>query len=127
MKMNGSISRNVRIGLLASSLGVSSVAFADTLILSNHNANAGPKHEAMAHCLEAVKREVGDGHMLVFQNQVTTARTSSGGQAVLVGATIWDNGARVPIEGRCEKGPAGQVVASITRVQNGPANAVAGQ
>ena len=116
--MNTSISGKVRTGLVVAVLGASSATFADTLIVSNHNASTGPKHDAMAHCLEAVKREVGDGHMLIFSNRVTTVRTNAGGQAVLVSATEWDNGARVPIEGRCEKGASGQMVASVSRVKS---------
>jgi len=123
--MNRSIKSKVGIALVASALGAASAVSADTLIVSNHNASAGPKHDAMAHCFEAVKRQVGDGHALLFSHEVTTARTASGGQAVMVSATIWDNGARVPIEARCERGAAGDTVASVSRVQSGPAVAAA--
>lgn len=123
--MNRSTQSKVRAALVAAAIGAASSVSADTLIVSNHNASAGPKHDAMAHCFEAVKRQVGDGHGLLFSHEVTTARTESGGQAVMVSATIWDNGARVPIEGRCERGAGGQTVASISRVEGAPAIAAA--
>ena len=123
--MNTSISGKVRTGLVVAVLGASSANYADTLIVTNHNASTGPKHDAMAHCLEAVKREVGEGHMLIFSNHVTTVRTDAGRQVFLVGATVWDNGALVPIEGRCEKGASGQVIVTVSRVQSGEAIAVA--
>jgi len=123
--MNRSIKSKVQTALVAAALGAASAVSADTLIVSNHNASIGPKHDAMAHCFEAVKRQVGDGHALLFSQQVTTARNATGGQVVMVSATMWDNGSRVPIEARCERGAAGETVASVSRVQNGPAVAAA--
>ena len=126
--MNRSIEK-LRFAIVASALGLgfcgASGVSADTLIVSNHNASTGPKHDAMAHCLEAVKAQVGDGHSLVFSHKVVTTRDALGGQAVLVNATIWDDGARVPIEARCQRGAAGETVASISRVRSGPAIAAA--
>jgi len=123
--MNRSIQSKVRIAFVASALAAASAVSADTLIVSNHNASIGPKHDAIANCFVAVKRQVGEGRGLLFSHQAETVRTAAGGQAVLVNATVWDDGARVPISARCERGATGQTVASISRVQSGPAIAAA--
>ena len=115
--MNRSVIQNVRIAVLACALGAAAAASADTMIVSNHNASMGPKHDAVAHCFQAVRNVVGD-HGLVFSSHVATARTAQGGYAVMLDATMWDNGARVPIQGRCERGAGGQVVATVARAPN---------
>ena len=119
--MNAKISSKLRATLLASTLGVAGTAFADTMIVTDHNANASPKHDAMLHCFQAVRSDVGDGYGLFFSNQVVTERSADGRQAIVVNGTVWQNGDRVPIQGRCEKSASGQFVAHVTRVENGTA------
>jgi hypothetical protein len=123
--MNATFSRNIHIAAFASVLGAAVAANADILIVSDHNAAMGPKHDAMAHCLEAVKRQVGEGQSLVFSNRVATMQTNQGARAVVVNATVWENGARVPIQGRCERSASGAMVATVTRAQNDQAIAQA--
>ena len=116
--MNASIHHCVRAIVLSCTLAVAAAANADTMIVSNHNASMGPKHDAVAQCALAMLRAVGDGHGLLFTNRAQTARTAQGGTAVMLDATLWDNGARVPVQGRCERGATGELVATVARVRN---------
>jgi hypothetical protein len=125
VEMNASISRNLRVALLASTLGASATVLADPMIVADHNAKAGPKQDAVLSCYQAARSDVGDGHGLVFSNRVATERSAQGGHAIVVSGSVWDNGSRVPIEARCEKGASGRLVATVTRVQSGPAIAEA--
>lgn len=119
------LSRHLRIGLCASTLGVAATAIAGPVVVLDHNANASPKYAALMQCMAAVRDEVGPGHGLVFSSRVLREQSTSGGQAIIVSATIWDNGARAPIEGRCERGGSDNIVATVTR-PNEPVMATAG-
>ena len=122
--MNSSISRGIRIALFTSALGASAAAFADPMVVMDHNASMGPNHDATLRCYHAARDELG-GAGVAFSNQVETQRSPTGAKTIVVNGTVWQDGARVAFEARCQAGNAGHVVATVTRKQAGDAIAQA--
>ena len=123
--MNSSISRSIRIALFTSALGASAAAFADPMVVMDHNASMGPNHDATLRCYHAARDELGNANGLVFSNQVETQRAPSGAKTIVVNGAIWQDGSRVPFEARCQTGNGGHVVATVTRKSTGEAIAQA--
>jgi len=122
--MNASISRNFHIALFASAFAAAPV-FADTLVMTDHNASMGPNHDATLGCYHAARDELGSASGIAFSNQVETQRSPTGAKTIVVNGTIWQDGSRVAFEARCPVGNAGRMVATVTRKQTGEAVAQA--
>ena len=119
------MNQQLRIGVLVLSISSTS-AFADQMIYMDHNANAGPKHEALLKCVDAARHEPALGQSLMFSTRLGASDVQSGSQTFILSGTAWENGTRVPVSARCVIG-SHQSVASVTRINEVPALAKAGQ
>ena len=98
----------------------SASALADPTIVIDHVAHAGPKHDALVQCVDAVRSNPALGQSLMFSTRMGVSQPSaSGTRTFILSGTAWQNGVRVPVTARCVTGP-GRTVA-ITRVDNAPA------
>jgi hypothetical protein len=122
--MNASISSTFRIALLASAVAAAP-AFADTMVVMDHNASLGPNHDATLRCYHAARDELGNASGVLFSNQVETQRSATGAKTIVVNGTIWQDGSRVAFEASCASGNAGHMIATVTRKQTGEAIAQA--
>jgi hypothetical protein len=115
-----------RVGaLLVVSVGSVS-AFADPMIVIDHNASVGPRHDALVQCVDAARRDPSIGDQLMFSTRMGVSEVKDGQQTFILKGTAWENGARVPVQARCVLGPH-QSVASVTRLGATPAIAKAAQ
>ena len=93
----------------------SAPVFADAMLVVDHNAAVGPKHDALMNCAEAA-RSSALGHGLMFAaRQGAVHASGQGNMTVILTGTSWENGQRVPVTARCVTGPR-QEVASVTIV-----------
>jgi hypothetical protein len=112
-----------RFGLSAAIiLSLSSAsALADPTIVLDHVAYAGPRHDALVQCVDAVRSNPAMGQGLMFSTRMGVSQPSaSGTRTFILSGTAWENGERVPVTARCVVGP-GSTVASVTRINDGPA------
>jgi hypothetical protein len=112
-----------RLGVLVLSISNAS-AFADQMIYMDHNANIGPKHEALLKCVDAARSDPAIGTGLMFSTQMGVSDVKDGSRTFILNGTAWENGTRVPVTARCVVGPR-QTVASVTRMNEMPALAEA--
>ena len=95
----------------------SAAAFADAMLLTDHNARMGPKHEALIECVQAAHQSPDLNLGQVFSSRVIVASGPTvGSKTYVFSGTAWDNGQRVPITARCVTSNSGSAVASVARV-----------
>ena len=93
-------------------------AFADSMVIVDHVAHTGPKHDALVQCVNAVRHDPTMGQQLMFSTRMGVSEPSAAGtRTFILSGTAWQNGERVPVTARCVTGP-GQNVASVTRIDN---------
>lgn len=110
--------KSVAAGALVASM-FWSAAHAAPLIVDSHNAQAGPRYEALVACLHSVQNSPNVGRGLALSPRVSY-RTSASGKALILHGTTWENGVRVPISVSCTPGAHGQV-ATVNRLPAGDA------
>jgi hypothetical protein len=94
-------------------------AFADPMVVLDHVAHTGPKHDALVQCVSAVRRDPAIGQQVMFSTRMGVSQPSAAGtRTFILKGTAWQNGERVPVNARCVTGP-GQTVASVTLIDNG--------
>jgi len=113
-----------RVGALVALTVGSTAALADPMLLIDHNASTGPRHEALIQCVNAARRDPSIGDQLMFSTRMGVSQVENGAQTFILKGTAWENGARVPVTARCQLGPH-QSVASVTRLDPTPAVATA--
>ena len=113
------MSQQFRVGVLILSINSAS-ALADPMIYIDHDAKAGPKHEALLKCVDAARYDPAMGQQLMFSTRMGVSDVKSGPRTFVLRGTAWENGVRVPVTAQCVVGPR-QNVASITRIDNVPA------
>jgi hypothetical protein len=107
----------IRTAIFVLSLG-SAWAFADSMLVIDHVAQAGPRHEALVQCVNAVRNDPTIGQQVMFSTRMGVSQPSAEGtRTFILKGTAWQNGVRVPVTARCVSGP-GQNVASVTRIDN---------
>ena len=98
----------------------SASALADPTIVINHVAHAGPKHDALVQCVDAVRSNPALGQSLMFSTRMGASHfREPGTRTYILSGTAWQNGARVPVTARCVVGPR-STVASVTRINGAP-------
>jgi|SRR6188474_3472248 len=110
------MSQQFRVGVLILSISSAS-ALADPMIYIDHDAKAGPKHEALLKCVDAARHDPALGQSLMFSTRIGVSDVRSGSQTFVLRGTAWENGVRVPVTAQCVVGPR-QTVASVSRVDN---------
>lgn len=96
----------------------SASAFADPMVVVDHVGHAGPKHDALVQCVDAVRHDPAMGQGVMFSTRMGVADASAAGtRTFILSGTAWENGVRVPVTARCVTGP-GQTVASVARIDN---------
>ena len=113
------MNKQFRVGVLVLSI-CSASALADSMIYIDHDAKAGPKHEALLKCVDAVRRDPAMGQNLMFSTRLGVSDVRSGSRTFVLRGTAWENGVRVRVTAQCVVGPR-QTIASITRIDNAPA------
>ena len=119
------MSQQFRVGALILSISCAS-AVADPMIYIDHDAKAGPKHEALLKCVDAVRHDPAMGQSLMFSTRMGVSDIKSASQTFVLRGTAWENGVRVPVTAQCVLGPR-QTVASVTRIDNASTVAKANQ
>lgn len=119
------MNQQFRVGVLILSIGSAS-AFADSMIYIDHDAKAGPKHEALLKCVDAVRHDPAMGQSVMFSTRMGVSDVKSDSQTFVLRGTAWENGVRVPVTVQCVVGPR-QSVASVSRIDNAPTVAKANQ
>jgi len=99
----------------------SASALADPTIVIDHVAHAGPKHDALVQCVDAVRNNPAFSQSLMFSTRMGVSEPSAAGTRTFVlSGTAWENGARIPVTARCVVGP-GSTVASVARINDASA------
>jgi hypothetical protein len=110
------MNQQFRVGVLMLTMGSAS-ALADSMIYIDHDAKAGPRHEALLKCVDAARHEPALGQSLMLSTRMGVSDVRSGSLTFLLRGTAWENGVRVPVTAQCVVGPR-QTVASVTRIEN---------
>ena len=119
------IARMVNIALLSA---CSATALGDTMLLTDHNARMGPRHEALVACVAAAHESPTLNSGQVFSSRVDVADgATAGSKTYIMHGTAWDNGQRVAITARCISGNSGRIVATVARLLPGSQVATEGR
>ena len=107
----------VTLGSIALAFAVSSSAIADPMLLLDHNARMGPKHEALIACVQAARQSPDLNVGQMFSPRVLVANgPAAGSKTYILSGSAWDNGVRVPITAKCVTSNVRGTVASVSRV-----------
>ena len=105
------------LGSFAFASAVSTSAIADPMLLVPHNAEAGPKYEALIACVQAAHQSPDLNVGQMFSSRVKVANgPSAGSRTYILNGSAWDNGVRVPITAKCVTSNANGAVARVSRV-----------
>ena len=109
-------------------VSISASAFADPMLVMDHNARMGPKYEALSECVQAAHRSPDLNVGQMFSPRVLVANGPNvGSKTYILSGSAWDNGVRVPITAKCVTSNAGSAVATVSRVHEPTSVATAGR
>ena len=115
-------------GSIALASAISASAFADPMLVMDHNARMGPKYEALIECVQAAHRSPDLNVGQMFSPRVLVANGPNvGSKTYILSGSAWENGVRVPITAKCVTNNAGSAVASVSRVHKPTSVATAGR